>query len=232
LEIGNKKPYIFVLTLIIIIAATMPCFPRVSADNFTPIYGGEGKPLSDEWSPTISLKLPNGTSIYFYSDKNLSLQDNEPLNLSLSVSAGKSPNGRAVGLFDVSYNASWLQHPVVLYHWNGNPADFGELFSVGPYFLDSNLTLNNIPKGNHSIEFKVTSIGMYIGIPYFGSFKKEETMTLNLSIGNPLPTPTPTATPPATPSLTPIVEAILIASLIIVVVVVAGLLVYFKKRKH
>ena len=104
----------------------MPCLSRVSAEsnNVDLIYQGEGKPLNDEWPPTIALKLANGTYIYFYSNKNLSLQDNDPLNISLSASAGQSPNGRAIGLFDVSYNASWLQSPIVIYHWNGNPANF------------------------------------------------------------------------------------------------------------
>jgi hypothetical protein len=44
----------------------------------------------------------------------------------------------------------------------------------------------------------------------------------------PTPTPTPTATP-STPSPAPIVEAVLIA---LIIAAAAGLLVYFKKRKH
>ena len=172
-----NRPLAILFALSIVIASIMPCLSRVSAEsnNIDLIYQGEGKPLNDEWPPTIALKLANGTYIYFYSNKNLSLQDNEPLNISLSASAGQSPNGRAIGLFDVSYNASWLQSPIVIYHWNGNPADFSVWYHNGPqYFLDYNLTLNNIPKGNQLIEFKVISIGMYIGIPYFSSLKKKK----------------------------------------------------------
>ena len=129
-----RKSVTVLLTLSISIVAIMPCLSRVSAENVNLTYQGQSIPENSEWPPTIALKLANGTYIYFYSNKNLSLQDNEPLNLSLSVSAGKSPNGFSIGLFDVSYNASWLQYPVVLYHWNGNPADFSELHSVNPYF--------------------------------------------------------------------------------------------------
>jgi hypothetical protein len=48
----------------------------------------------------------------------------------------------------------------------------------------------------------------------------------------PTPTPTPTATPSATTSPVPTVEATIVVVVIVVVVSIAGLLVYFKKRKH
>jgi hypothetical protein len=174
---------LFLTALIIITMFNLA--PIVSAQKVNLQYQGEGKPLSDEWPPTISIQLSNGTNIYFYSDKNLTLKDNESLNLSVSVSAGQSPDGRAIGLFDVSYNASWLNYPIEVYHWNGNPANYTVWADDGPqYFFNYNLTLNNIPKGNQQIELKVISIGMYIGIPNFSSFKKEETMTLDLDVGN------------------------------------------------
>ena len=53
---------------------------------------------------------------------------------------------------------------------------------------------------------------------------------LPLPLQTPLPTPIPTPTPTPLPAST--VEAAVIASLIVAVVVGAGLLVYFKKRKH
>jgi hypothetical protein len=46
--------------------------------------------------------------------------------------------------------------------------------------------LNNIPKGNHYIEFKVVSIELCIGLPNCATSKKEFTMTLNLSVVPPV----------------------------------------------
>ena len=85
----------------------------------------QGSPTSDEWSPHIDIKIADGTPI----TDNFSQQPNHPLSLNLTAGAPNSPEGRLYGVLSVSYSASWLNAPVVIYRWNGNPANFQDWFT-------------------------------------------------------------------------------------------------------
>ena len=84
-----------------------------------------GPPTSDEWAPFITFKMADGTSL----ESNFSQLASQPLNLSLTAFANNSPEGHEYGVLIVSYVASWLNTPVVLYSWSGNPANLNDWFT-------------------------------------------------------------------------------------------------------
>jgi hypothetical protein len=70
------KKILKLLTLTVIIVTIIPCIPKVSTTDNSPMnYQGEVKPDSSEWPPTIAVKLPDGRDIYLFSNKDVSLKD-------------------------------------------------------------------------------------------------------------------------------------------------------------
>jgi hypothetical protein len=85
----------------------------------------QGTPTSDEWAPIITFKMADGTSL----ENNVSQSASQSLDLNLTAVANNSPEGHEYGVLSVSYVASWLDTPVVLYSWSGNPANLNDWFT-------------------------------------------------------------------------------------------------------
>jgi hypothetical protein len=122
LGMGNKSK-IFALILILIMALSSLTLLMVKPASAQEIP--QGPPTSDEWAPFITFKMADGTLV----EDNFSQQAIQPLNLNLTAFANNSPEGREYGVLSVSYVASWLNTPVVLYSWSGNPANLNDWFT-------------------------------------------------------------------------------------------------------
>jgi hypothetical protein len=115
---------------------------------------------------------------------------------------------------DSNYNVQWVKNLTYTSYEGTFPLALGSLVETS----DGALAVLGV--GLHSQGFPKSGIIYLVKTEAF----------LPLPSQTPLPTPIPTPTPTPLPALT--VEAAAIVSIMIAVVVAAGLLVYFKKRKH
>jgi hypothetical protein len=221
-----NKTFAFLLALTIIAATIItPFLSIVAGADFTATYAGPMAPLSGQEPPTFMFVLENGTVLKPHDKQPVSIvgstyTENFTIELIMNMDNG---NGFFVNLHNVSYKASWQDEPVVFYKWSINdPADLYDDDPNGTNSFSYNIVLTEIPEGPHHIDFNAAGGGIYIS---FGNPNIYHTFTIaGLSslyftvVEEQEPDPFPTV-------------SIAVAS-VITVVIVAGLLVYFKKRKH
>ncbi len=176
-----KKTLAFIIALCLLAGLIIPALRNVSAQEIQ-----QGPPTSDEWSPFFTFTLSNGATIYWYNNPSFNLQANQPFKLNLTAVANTSPEGRAVGVLQVSYKASWIPYsPVTIYRWSGNPAELNQWTGNGPPgSVTKSLVWTDIPLGHQYINFTVTKVALYWG-GVFGYATLASSETLNFTVAAP-----------------------------------------------
>ena len=179
-----KKTLAFAIALCLLAGLIVPALRNVSAQEIQ-----QGPPTSDEWSPFFTFTLSNGVTIFWYNNPPFNLQANQPFKLNLTAIANTSPEGRAVGVLQVSYTASWIPasstSPITIYRWSGNPAELSQWFGNGPPgSVTRSLVWTDIPMGHQYINFTVTKVALYWG-GVFGYATLASSEALNFTVGAP-----------------------------------------------
>ena len=231
------------LLITILVATTVitPCLSIVSGADFNGTYTGSTAPKSGQEPPTFMFILENGTVLKPHDKQSVSIGNIYAKNLTIELIMNMDyGNGFFVNLHDVSYKASWQDEPVVFYRWSINdPADLYDDDPNGTNSFSYDIVLTEIPEGPQRLDFNAAGGGIYIS---FGNPNTYQTFTIAGSsslfftvVQEPEPQSTSTPAPSPEPTLSVDLNFTFytgLALLIIVVAAFAGLLVYFKKRKH
>jgi hypothetical protein len=172
-----------------------------------PIKLGEVPPDSDTNPPSITIISPENNGLY-----------NSSISLSFNVNEGESKTALAKKINTVIYKSDWIADNVTVYSL--------DVTKMYPHIhtYSTSLNLNDIPEGIHTITVYAVETGTYnaTGLLQYYTFTIQNSASTTFTV-NILDSPTP---------LLPEFSSIAIQLSLITMAAVAGLLVYFKKRKH
>jgi hypothetical protein len=192
------------------------------------------------------IRVPAPDSVNLISKISSPIEDasysNGTINLCFDVTVD-SPDSVSMQLRNTVYQGDWMQKNA----WFPYPTD------ASPHFLQYNLTLTDIPVGEHTLNITLCAEGYYTknsDYPhYVFTFNRVVSVNFSMSSGTtttdttssvPFPTAYPTSLPPtqsASPSLPSNGVFALDFALVVIGVIgisavaSAGLLVYFRRRK-
>ena len=227
----KRKTLAFMIALLfLVLCATW--FVILAEANPTCKIIGHHEPDAETQSPTITMFSPKNGTEY-----------KSNLNLSFAVNVGESETAYKTMIMEIYYEADWLPSPVYLFDLYSN--EYMLIVGDYPSNYTGNMSLSEIPDGEHSITVFAVEYGLY-GIDetpsWFHSFSIEASAVIQIDkladsidivgIFTGVTEPTPTSPSPL-PSEEPLGQDVFLGVAVTVTVlsVGLGLLVYLIKRK-
>ncbi|MGD6934303.1 MAG: PQQ-binding-like beta-propeller repeat protein [Candidatus Bathyarchaeia archaeon] len=183
---------IFCLT-ILLVSVCLPFIETAVAQQDTPTYrGDEGYTDLVSAENGIRFSVSNGSTVY---------PDQAGFSIKFNAYQNTPDNMMSLGafLYNVSYQASWLNYPVTVYQWSiNNPANLDDDDANPKLSFEATVPLSNVPQGEQSITVSSVGGGYLLFTQGDGTvyetFAKNSTATLIFTIsGEATPTtPTPT----------------------------------------
>jgi len=229
----KRKTLAFMIALLFsVLCATW--FVILAEANPTCKIIGHHEPDAETQSPTITMFSPKNGTEY-----------KSNLNLSFAVNVGESETAYKTMIMEIYYEADWLPSPVYLFDLYSN--EYMLIVGDYPSNYTGNMSLSEIPDGEHSITVFAVEYGLYEvdeTRSWFHSFSIEASAVIQIDkladsidivgifTGGTEPTPTSPSPLPSEEPQQLIQEVILgVAITLAVIGVGLGLLLYLIKRK-